>query len=384
MKILVLGGDGYLGWPTSMFLANKGHRVTLLDNFSKRKIEIENAISPLFPLPSLHEKVRVWNQKFPKKKMTLYAGDLINHKFIYETLKKTKPDAIVHYAEQPSAPYSMIGRQEAVFTQYNNVIGTLNLMFGVKKYCPNSHILKLGTMGEYGQPNIDIEEGFLKITHKGRSDLFTYPKNPGSLYHLSKVHDSENLLFLTRLWGLRCTDLNQGVVYGIDTKETLMDKTFITSFHYDHIFGTILNRFLTQAAIGYPLSVYGSGNQVRSFLNINDTLQCIYLALKHPPKKGEFRVRNQFTEIFSLNDLAKKVKKSCEKIGIKVNIKNIKNPRVEKSSHYYNPSNKSFKKIGLKPIKLSERFIIDNIKIIQANKHIVKKELIKPTVNWKN
>jgi len=383
MKILVLGGDGYLGWPTSMFLANKEHEVTILDNFSKRKIEIENAISPLFPLPSLHEKVRVWNKKFPKKKMTLYAGDLINHKFIYEILKKTKPDAIVHYAEQPSAPYSMIGRQEAVFTQYNNVIGTLNLIFGVKKHCPNCHILKLGTMGEYGQPNIDIEEGFLKIKHKGRSDVFTFPKSPGSLYHLSKVHDSENLLFLTRLWGLRCTDLNQGVVYGIETKETLLDKTFITSFHYDHIFGTVLNRFLTQASIGYPLLVYGSGEQVRSFLNINDTLQCIYLALKNPPKKGEFRVRNQFTEIFSLNDLAKKVKLSCKKIGINVDIKNMKNPRVEKNSHYYNPSNKSFKKIGLKPIKLSEKFIIDNIKIIQANKQIIKRELIKPTVNWK-
>ena len=273
MKILILGADGYLGWPTAMNLAKKKNNVFLVDNFIKRKIEADNGISPLYHQTLPQEKIKIWNKMFPKNKIRFFNGDLLNYKFVYEILQKIKPDAIIHYAEQPSAPYSMQGRSEAIFTQKNNVLGTLNLIFGIKKFCSNAHILKLGTMGAYGQPNIDIEEGFIKINHKGRSDTLTYPKTPGSIYHLSKVHDSENLLFLTKLWKLKCTDLNQGVVYGLDTEESLLSKSFRTSFHYDHIFGTILNRFLTQAALGIPLTVYGSGNQVRSFLNINDTLQ---------------------------------------------------------------------------------------------------------------
>ncbi|OUX35846.1 MAG: NAD-dependent dehydratase [Candidatus Pelagibacter sp. TMED273] len=384
MKILILGADGYLGWPTAMDLASKGNQLFLVDNFIKRKIEAENGITPLYNQILPQEKIKIWNKMFPQKKMKFFNGDLLNYKFVYEILRKIKPDTIVHYAEQPSAPYSMRGRNEAIFTQKNNILGTLNLIFGIKKYCSKTHLIKLGTMGAYGQPNIDIEEGFIKITHKGRSDILTYPKMPGSIYHLSKVHDSENLLFLTKLWNLKCTDLNQGVVYGIDTTQSILNKNFNSSFHYDHIFGTILNRFLTQAALGMPLTVYGSGNQIRSFLNINDTLQCINLALKNPPQSGEFKVRNQFTELFSLNDLAKKVQNACRMENIKVDIKKIKNPRIEKLRHYYNPSNKSFKKIGLKPIKLNDEFIVNMVKKIIANKKIIKKNTLNPTIKWRN
>ena len=384
MKVLILGVDGYLGWPTAMHLANKNMKVFLVDNFIKRKIEFDKGVSPLHTQTLPQDKIKIWNKMFPQKKMKFFEGDLLNHKFVYEILKKVRPDAIIHYAEQPSAPYSMQGRGEAIFTQKNNILGTLNLIFGIKEYSRNAHIIKLGTMGEYGQPNIDIEEGFVKINYKGRSDTITFPKSPGSIYHLSKVHDSENLLFLTRLWKLKCTDLNQGVVYGIETKESMLDKNFELCFHYDHIFGTVLNRFLTQAALGIPLSVYGTGDQIRSYLNINDTLQCIYLALKNPPRVGEFKVRNQFTEIFSVNDLAKKVQNACKKINLKVQIKKIKNPRVEKKKHYYNPSNKSFKQIGLKPSKLNDEFIIDAVKKLTKDKKLVKISTLNPTIKWRS
>lgn len=382
MKIIIFGGDGYLGWPTAMRLAKK-HRVFVVDNFCKKKIEIENQVTPLFQQVSLQERVDIWNKISKKNKIHFEYGDLLNHRFIYDFLKKIKPNAIVHYAEQPSAPYSMIGREQAVFTQHNNIIGTLNLLFGVKKHCPNAHILKLGTMGEYGTPNIDIEEGYLKIKHKNRYDILPYPKSPHSIYHLSKCHDSANIIYLCKIWDLKVTDLNQGVVYGVKTPETELHKKLNTSFHYDHIFGTILNRFITLAALNKPLLIYGKGEQKRTFLNINDTLQCIELALKNPAKKGCCKIRNQYTEIFSLINLANQVRDAAKKININIKIKKIKNPRFELENHYYNPTNKSFSKIGLKPLKLNSNFIIESIKYVQNNLKSINEKTIYPNIKWK-
>ena len=323
-----------------------------------------------------------WNSLKLGSKISFSFGDLINHRFIYEELKKFKPDQIIHYGEQPSAPYSMAGRSQAVFTQSNNIIGSLNLLFGIKKICPKAHLVKLGTMGVYGTPNIDIEEGFLNVKHKGRSDKMQFPMKPLSYYHCSKAADSVNLYFASRVWGLRATDLNQGVVYGIDTPETKLNKKLNTSFHYDHIFGTVINRFIVQAAIGKPLLVYGSGNQVRTFLNINDTLQCVELAIKNPAKKGEYKVRNQFTEIFSIKDLAILVQASARKIGLKTEIKFIKNPRNEMPKHHFKPSNKSFLKIGLKPRKINTKFIIENLNKILNSKKNIDKKIISPKIKW--
>jgi UDP-sulfoquinovose synthase len=385
MKILVLGADGYLGWPTSMRLAKLGHKVFMIDNFSKRKIEIENQITPLMDLTPIQKKVTLWNKSsFSKHKIDFKYGDMLNHRFLYNLCAKVKPDAIIHYAEQPSAPYSMIGREQAVFTQHNNIIGSLNLLFAMKKFCPDAHLLKIGTMGEYGTPNIDIEEGYLRIKHKNRTDLLPYPKSPPSIYHLSKCHDSANLIYLTNIWKLRSTDLNQGVVYGVNTKETNLKKEFCTSFHYDHIFGTILNRFFTLAALEQPLLLYGSGRQKRTFLNINDTLQCITLALKNPPKKGVCEIRNQYTEMFSLKDLAEKVVLAAKDLNIKTSIKNIKNPRIEKDKHYFNPTNRSFKKIGLKPEKLTKKFIQNSIIFVKNNLNRINEDIIFPNIKWKD
>jgi UDP-sulfoquinovose synthase len=380
-KILICGIDGYLGWPTAMHLSRLGNSVHGLDNFSKKKIEEENNISPLINIQTMSKRVKEW-KKVSGNSIKFYYTDLTNYKATYDLLKKLKPDVIIHYGEQPSAPYSMIGREQAHFTQSNNVTGTLNLLFAIKKNCSNAHLIKLGTMGVYGTPNIEIEEGYLDVTHKGRKDKVLFPMKPQSFYHLSKAHDSLNIAFACRVWGLRATDLNQGVVYGTDTVNTKKNPNLITSFHYDHLFGTVINRFIVEAAIEKPITVYGKGEQQRTFLNINDTMKCVELAIKYPPKKGEYQVRNQFTEIFSINQLASLVASTAKKIGINSKIEFIKNPRVEMNKHFYKPTNKSFLKIGLKPIKINDNFIIEQIKYIQKNLNNIDIGSIKPTVKW--
>ena len=382
MKILILGGDGYLGWPTALSFSKKKYDVIVVDNFIKKKMELEFGFKPLIPQLSLQERAKKWNlnQDNPVK---VVIGDLLNHRFVRDILSEHKPDAIVHYAEQPSAPYSMSNRERAVFTQQNNVIGNLNLLFAIKKSCPSTHLIKLGTHGEYGTPNIDIEEGWIEIEHNGRKDRMLYPKKPGSFYHLSKVHDSANIEFACRNWGLKCTDLNQGVVYGNYTDEILMDfENLSTSFHYDEVFGTIINRFLTQVITNYPLTTYGKGTQRRGFINLIDTVNCINIAANNPPKSGEFRVFNQFTDFKSVNELAEMIIKSSQKIGYKATAKSIPNPRKEMEEHYYNPKNTSLISLGLKPIIFNEEIINKNIQLISKYKKEVNKDYFTPTIKW--
>jgi UDP-sulfoquinovose synthase len=381
MRVLIAGGDGYLGWPTAMYLSARGHDVAVLDNFAKRQWELEEGIQPLIHVPPLHVRVRRWKQ-MAKRDIALHVGDLRNHRFVYKIFEDFRPQAIVHYAEQPSAPYSMQGRGTAVYTQENNVSGTLNLLFAIRHACPDAHLVKLGTMGEYGTPNIDIEEGWLPITHNGRSDTVLFPKRPGSFYHLSKVHDSNNIEFTCRIWGVRATDLNQGVVYGIDTDETVQHSDLRTSFHYDHVFGTVLNRFLVQACLGMPLTVYGKGGQTRGFLNIRDTLQCVELAVNNPAAKGEFRVFNQFTEQFSVQHLADKVKAAGERAGMQVKIAHVQNPRVELEEHYYNAKHTKLIDLGLKPHLLSDAAIDVMLAAVKAKAADVDPDIIQPTIKW--
>src|SRR5579871_4698319 len=240
MRICVLGGDGYCGWATSLYLSKKGHQVSIVDNFSRRQWDYELGVQTLTPIQPLADRLRVWQERTGEQ-IQLFTGDVTDYDFLSSVLAEVRPDAIVHFAEQRSAPYSMIDRKHAVFTQVNNVVGTLNLLFALKEHCPDCHLVKLGTMGEYGTPNIDIEEGYITIEHNGRSDVLPYPKQPGSFYHLSKVHDSHNIMFTCKIWGLRATDLNQGVVYGVETDETLIDERLATRFDYDGIWGTVLN-----------------------------------------------------------------------------------------------------------------------------------------------
>ena len=211
MRILVLGGDGYLGWPTALHLSDRGHDVAVLDNFARRSYDDELGVQSLVPIEPLHRRVDVWREASGKQ-LGLYVGDLCDAEFTIDAVRSFRPDAVVHYAEQRAAPYSMIDRKHAVYTQYNNVVGNLNVLFAIAEVDRDIHLVKLGTMGEYGTPNIDIEEGWLEVEHKGRTDRMLFPKKPGSFYHLSKVHDSHNIEFACRIWGLRATDLNQGVV----------------------------------------------------------------------------------------------------------------------------------------------------------------------------
>jgi len=314
MKIAVLGGDGYCGWATALHLSARGHSVAIVDNFSRRQWDHEIGAQTLTPIRPLAERLRVW-EELTGKAIELFVGDVTDYDFLSATIKEIEPEAVIHFAEQRAAPYSMIDRKHAVFTQVNNVVGTLNVLFAIREYVPDCHLVKLGTMGEYGTPNIDIEEGYIKIEHNGRSDVVPYPKQAGSFYHLSKVHDSHNIMFTCKVWGLRATDLNQGVVYGTVTDEVAMDETFVNRFDYDEIFGTVLNRFCVQAAIGHPLTVYGKGGQTRGFLDIRDTVRCVEIACLNPAARGECRVFNQFTEQFSVLEIAQMVETAAKKLG---------------------------------------------------------------------
>src|SRR6266446_8815286 len=315
MRVIVTGGDGYLGWPQAMYLSKRGYNVCVVDNFNRRLWDLECGTDSLIPIFSLQERVAAWREVTGNTIETA-IGDLTDHNFISSVVRDFKPDAIVHYGEQRSAPFSMIDRHHSVLTQVNNLVGTLNVVYAIRDHVPGCHLVKLGTMGEYGTPNIDIEEGYIEISHNGRSDTLPFPKLPGSLYHLSKVHDSHNIHFACRIWGLRATDLNQGVVYGIRTDETELDERLLTRFDYDEYFGTALNRFCLQAVIGHPLTVYGAGGQTRGFLNIVDTLQCVELATLNPAEESEYRVFNQFTEQFSVLQLAEQVQEAGAAYGL--------------------------------------------------------------------
>lgn len=364
-----------------MHFSAAGDEVWAVDNFAKRKWELEEGIEPLLPTPTLHRRVQRWKE-VTNRDIHLRVGDLCNHRFVYKLLDEVKPDAIIHYAEQPSAPYSMQSRSTAVDTQVNNVVGTLNLLFAMRNACPDAHLVKLGTMGEYGTPNIDIEEGYLNLTHNGRTDTVLFPKKPGSFYHLSKVHDSNNIYFACRVWGITATDLNQGVVYGIDTDQTVLDPELRTSFHYDDVFGTVLNRFLVQACAACPLTVYGKGGQTRGFLNLKDTLQCVELAARQPAKKGEFRVMNQFTEQFSVLDLAEKVQASGSRAGLKVEVSHVPNPRMEQEEHYYNAKHSKLADLGLRPNLLTDSVLDSMLATVRGSAGRINTHFFQPRIVW--
>lgn len=382
MKVLVIGGDGYCGWATALYLSNQGHEVGILDSLIRRHWDNELQIDTLTPIAPIQQRIQRWKD-ITGKTIDLYIGDICNYDFLIKSLLDFQPEAIVHFGEQRSAPFSMIDREHAVLTQSNNVIGNLNILYAIKEHFPDCHLVKLGTMGEYGTPNIDIEEGYITIEHNGRKDTLPYPKQPGSFYHLSKVHDSHNIHFACRVWGLRATDLNQGVVYGVLTEETGMDELLINRLDYDGIYGTALNRFCIQAAIDHPLTVYGKGGQTRGFLDIRDTVRCVEIAINNPADPGEFRVFNQFTELFSISDLATMVQKAGATLGLKVEINHLENPRVEKEEHYFNAKNTKLIDLGLQPHYLSDSLLDSLLNFATKYKHRVDMNEILPKVKWK-
>ncbi|HEY0755650.1 MAG TPA: NAD-dependent epimerase/dehydratase family protein [Ktedonobacteraceae bacterium] len=382
MRILILGGDGYLGWPQALYLSQRGHDVTVFDNLMHRHFDLERNFASLLPIYSLHERIATW-KAISGREIHLSLGDATDYEAVERVFRDFQPEAVVHFAEQRSAPYSMIDRKHAIFTQTNNIVGTLNILYAIKEFAPACHLVKLGTMGEYGTPNIDIEEGFIEINHKGRSDILPYPKQPGSMYHLSKVHDSHNILFCCKIWGIRATDLNQGIVYGVETDETALDPRLATRFDYDQIYGTALNRFCVQAAARYPLTVYGQGQQTRGYINLRDTLRCIELALISPPAEGEYRVFNQITEQFSLNELAEMVVRQSASFGLHTEIEHFSNPRVEAEQHYYQATHSKLLELGLEPLLLTGKVLDSLIDLALNWREQIDSSLIMPTVNWR-
>ncbi|MGF1471362.1 MAG: NAD-dependent epimerase/dehydratase family protein [Rubrobacteraceae bacterium] len=381
MKILVLGGDGYCGWPTSLHLSDVGHDVVVVDNCVRRQIDHELSAASLTPIADLKDRVKAWRE-VSGQEIGVEFGDLLDYEFVSEIFERHRPDAVVHFAEQRAAPYSMIDRRHAVYTQHNNVVGNLNVLFAIQEIAPECHLVKLGTMGEYGYPNIDIEEGYINIEHNGRTDRLPFPKMPGSWYHLSKVHDSHNIHFACRIWGMRATDLNQGIVYGTVTPQTERDPRLVNRFDYEEIFGTALNRFCAQVAIGHPLTVYGKGGQTRGFLDIRDTVRCVELACENPAERGEFRIFNQFTEQFGVQQLAEMVVDASAKLGIEARIESVPNPRVEAEEHYYNARHTGLLELGLEPHYLSDSLLDSLLNIAIEHRDRIDPDVVMPSVTW--
>ena len=394
MHVLILGGDGYLGWPTAMYFSSRGHDVTVVDSYFRRNSCLELDVGMLYPLPSLVERAKIWHQhtgreikvvigdlKDPEIMRSLFSGSVQYNWAVHSDFTGI-PETVVHYAEQPSAPYSLMNYKAANITLENNLLVTNNLMFAVRDFEPDVHIIKLGTMGEYGTPEIDIEEGWLDIEHKGRTDRFLYPRQAGSLYHTSKIMDTDLMWFGVRMWDLRVTDLMQGPVYGIDTEESQIDERLRTIFNYDEIFGTIINRFIVQAVIEYPLTVYGKGGQTRGYLNLNDTLQCVYLSAANEAKKGELRIFNQIMETFSVNELAEKTKSVGRKLGVDVHIKKLPNPRNEAEEHYYNPAYQGLLDLGVKPHYLTDEVMEKMFQVVVGFKENIRNDVIFRGIQW--
>ena len=381
MRVLILGGDGYLGWPTAMNLTASGHQVAVVDNYLRRNICREEDSEALFNVPNLHDRVKLWKE-ISGHKIDVHIGDLCEWDFISNLFIQTKPEAVIHYAEQPSAPYSMLNRNAATLTIKNNINVTTNIIFAVKKYASDAQIIKIGTMGEYGTPNIDIEEGWIDIEHKGRKQKFLYPRQAGSLYHTTKVMGTDLLWFYVRMWDLKVTDLMQGPVYGLHTDENQGNENLFPFFNYDELFGTVVNRFIVQAVAGYPLTVYGKGGQTRGYLVIRDTLQCVKLSMENPAKKGELRIFNQFVETFSVNQLADKIQQAGKRFNLDVQIKPLPNPRKEAEDHYYNPAHTGLLDLGLKPHYLTEDILSQMMETVLRYKDKIKKSSIFRGVKW--
>ena len=394
MHILILGGDGYLGWPTAMYFSKRGHAVTVVDNYFRRNACTELDVGMLYPVTTLIQRATLWHE-LTGHEIKVVIGDLTDPTLMRSLFSGTVeytwsidnhfsgiPEAVVHYAEQPSAPYSLINYRYANITLVNNLLVTNNLMFAVRDFARDTHIIKLGTMGEYGTPNIDIEEGWIEIEHKGRRGKFLFPRQAGSLYHTTKVMDTDLLWFGVRMWDLRVTDLMQGPVYGLDTEETKMDDRLSTLFNYDEIFGTILNRFIVQAVVDYPLTVYGKGGQTRGYININDTLQCVYKAAETSAGKGELRIFNQIMETFSVNELAEKVHRVGRSLGHSVHINHLENPRREAEEHYYNPAYQGLMTIGVKPHYLTDDVLSAMFRVVEKYRINIRKDVIFKGIKW--
>ncbi|HHH41981.1 MAG TPA: NAD-dependent epimerase/dehydratase family protein [Chloroflexi bacterium] len=383
MRILIAGVDGYLGWSLAQYLAARGHEVAGADIFFRRKWVEEMGSWSATPIRPMKERLQAFKERFGRE-LRFWEGDLREYGLVEQIFREFQPDAIVHFGECPSAPYSMIDVHHAVFVQTNNITTTFNLLFAMRDIRPEAHLVKLGTMGEYGTPNVDIPEGFFEVEYRGRRDRLPFPRQAGSWYHWSKVHGSNNIMFACNIWGLRATDIMQGVVFGTRIEEMGEDERLLTRLDFDQAFGTAVNRFCCQAVIGHPLTPFGKGHQKRGFLPLRDSMQCLTLALENPPAKGEYRVFNQFEEVYDVTELALKVQKVAGELGLEVEVRNLENPRKELEEHYYNPDHQHLLDLGYQPthdVEAEMRLMIQDL--MKYRERIeAKREVLIPDVRW--
>ena len=339
-----------------------------------------HSATPIQPMP---ERLAGFRDRFGKE-LRFWEGDLQDYDFVETMFRDFQPEAVVQFGECPSAPYSMIDVKHAVFVQTNNITTTFNLMFAMRDVTPDAHMVKLGTMGEYGTPNVDIPEGFFDIEFRGRSDHLPFPRQAGSWYHWSKVHGSNNLMFASRIWGMRVTDIMQGVVFGTRVNEQESDDRMLTRLDFDQAFGTAINRFCCQAIIGHPLTLYGAGHQKRGFLPLRDSMQCLTLALENPAEPGEYRVFNQFEEVHDITELAEKVQQAASEHGLDAEIRRLENPRKESEEHYYNPDHQHLIDLGYKPsMDVSGEVSLMLEDLLKHRERIdAKRDALIPDVRW--
>lgn len=383
MRIFIPGLDGFLGWSLAQHLAARGHEIAGADIFFRRQWVEEMGSCSAIPIASMVERLSSFKKRFGKP-LHFWEGDLRDYSLVEKIFKEFQPDAIVHLGECPSAPYSMMDVHHTVFVQNNNITSTTNLLYAMRDICPDAHLVKLGTMGEYGTPNMDIPEGFFEVEFRGKRATVPFPRAAGSWYHWSKVHGSNNVMFACKIWNLSATDIMQGVVFGTRTAAMGADDSLATRLDFDQCFGTAVNRFCCQAVIDHPLTPYGKGHQRRGFLPLRDSMQCLTLALENPAKQGEYRVFNQFEEIYDVTELALKVQKVAAKLGMDVEINNLENPRNELEDHYYQADHQHLLDLGYRPTHDVEAEI--EIMLMDLRKHreriYARRETLIPDVRW--
>ncbi len=384
MRILIAGVDGYLGWPLAQQLAASGHRVAGCDDFSRRRWVAECGSHSALPIADMPERLDAFSSRFGRD-LEFFAGNLTDYAFVADCLRRSRPDAIVHLGQMPSAPYSMIDVEHCVYTHTNNLVGTLNLLHAMRDLCPEAHLVKLGTMGEYGTPRLEIPEGFFEVEYRGRRDRLPFPRQAGSWYHQTKVHDTHNITMACRIWGLRSTDVMQGVVFGTRVDGLEDDRRFATRFDFDQCFGTVINRFCAMAVAGLPLTLYGAGGQRRGFIPLRESIECLTLALENPASAGEYRVFNQFAEVYGVADLAERVRAVAEShLGLEVTVRHLENPRVEAEAHDYRPEHRKLHELGYRPkldLESELAAALDDLRPFRQ-RILDKRDVLLPDIRW--
>lgn len=383
MKVLILGIDGYLGWPLAQHLASLGHEVGGIDNGTRRRLVASVGGGSATPIYSMDQRTEAFKEKYGAL-LWYKLGDMRNYDALLLILEEFQPDGIVDLAEIPSAPWSMASHYNAVACFNNNVVGTLNLIFAMKEACPEANLVKLGTLGEYGSPSFDIAEGYFEVEYHGRKGTVQFPKDGPSFYHQTKITDTQNIIFACKTWGLRGINIAQGPVFGLRIADEPFSESLLTRFDTDAVFGTCINRFMAQAVIGEPLTPYGTTNQQRAWLPLRESMECLTLALENPPEPGVFDVFNQFNQVIGVYTLAEMVQEAGIEIGLDPQIKRLENPRGEKPQAWYNPLNDKLRRLGYQPTGIEglKRVMRETMTDLIPFKDRIKREALIPDIWW--